>query len=288
MKHRDFMAKFNVTLFPSSIFNGNLSEVFDSVNEKPIHFQPPIINAEEIFDNICTDYLQNICEEENFCKDVHRLPTIESVQEKLKRVANDLIIEAFTNLLIPFEMLRIKYYATFAEYFGRKKDRRRLLEMLRFCTQPKYKVMTHLRSVVDGFVLSGMEYHDAIDMVLTKFRVDVDASEYSHILDIIVDERNKDAGIHCMKFEDVFINGDYGYTIDIFNRVLALTITTANAHLIHFARVVLENITITILKSLDQELVQQFLAWHDAFPFFTDMNGVNTKFRLINRPPVEY
>lgn len=228
---------------------------------KPAIAPRRVLYSREIFGNLCEQFLKGTCSEDLFCLHTHQLPTIECVRDSLTMAAIDVVNEAFSNILISNQQLCSEYFGVFAEFYGIKKERRQLQIMLQYCKDPEYNLFSKLKDVVDAFVASGMEYHSVIDLILAKFKIGIQPADYHYLLEIIVDERNTNAGIHCncKEFKDILYRNDYSFVVDFLDRIIALAIKKRNIDLMYISTLSLLNCTVITFKSLNPDMVEQFL-----------------------------
>lgn len=248
----------------------------------------PIKEPIEIFDSVCMKSLSGHCTESDFCQFVHDLPAEAEVRENLKRASETVVEKAFDTLLLPVEKLRYKYYAEFADYFGQRKKRRQLQKMMTMCKRPEYNLLNELKSVVEGFVGSGLDYCDAIDMMLIRIRDDLKLEDFYHVLNAIVDERNKKAGEHCLEFVDVFQFDHYSFSVDIFDRVLRLTLDQPDLGLVAFVCEVLYTCTTTTMQRIKRELLDEFIALFDKYKKHLRIDKTKTNLARIDSKPPDY
>lgn len=252
-----------------------------------------VLYSREIFGDLCEQFLKGNCSEELFCLHTHQLPEIETVQENLDMAAIDVVNEAFSNILICNSQLYSQYFGVFAEYYGMKKERRQLQIMLQYCKDPAYNLCNKLKDVVNAFVASGMEYHSVIDLILSKLKLGVQPVDYHFLLEIIVDERNTNAGIHCncQEFKDIFYRNDFSFVVEFLDRIIALAVKKRYIDLVSFSMLSLQNCTVTTFKSLNQNTVEQFLALCDVYKLVLNENvikSIQLRFDQFNQPLTIY
>lgn len=229
--------------------------------------------VEEIFNNVCVAYLQDRCPAVRFCPHAHELPSTETVLDGLRKSSAQVASDALTNVM-NFDKMWPTYFDVFAEYYGETKNRIQLDKMSRYCINPKYNLLGKLKSVVNAFVASGLQYASSVENLIGSCKEDMHPRDYSYLFDIIMDERNAHIGEHCNRFVDMFCSDDFNFVVEYTNRALSLCVAVKRDPMTCFCFLVLTRCTVTTFRCLDHELLQGFIEYVKQYEHIDQKNIV--------------
>lgn len=151
-------------------------------------------NVDEIIPikTICPKFLFGLCTAESnaagvACTKSHKLATLEEVKHRLNSFPVEVVKSTFTSIL-PYKRLAEKYFCIFCEFFGKQKLQTQLIEMIRYCGEKN--LHSFYAHIVDALVAIGMEYHQALIIILRHHRNNTLKSLL--VLSVLItDKRNK-------------------------------------------------------------------------------------------------
>lgn len=252
------------------------------------------IGINEIFNNVCHAYLEGICLKELFCQYTHKLPSPEEVLTSLRKATVTVVNSAFNDVVLNNVKILPLYFDVFAEYYGETKNRTQLREMSQHCKNPQYNLLYKLKSVINGFVKSGLMYDSCVEQIINNIDIKVNIRDFNYLFDIILDERNARAGEQCSRFVHMFCSDELNFVVEYINRALQLCNSIGSMDLVQFCLNVLNKCTITTFRSLNEEALHNFIEYVEKYkfvdhkkyvlPLFNKMKQFHGNTYYINRP----
>lgn len=146
------------------------------------------ISLTSVFRNLCQKNLFRKCR--GICSSSHELPDLKYIKERLSEMDAEDVRDLFYAEIEKNDRLLTKYFATFCEYFGTKKLKSDLIDMIPICTDPKRsKAPSLMHHVFDALVTTGMSYSEALVRLLKSQKI-INSKVITVLITLIVHKRN--------------------------------------------------------------------------------------------------
>lgn len=223
--------------------------------------------AHEIFDNVCLMNLSNNCFTFN-CKYRHHLPNKSVVQTNLEAATIDIVNEAYKDLLSKHERLLVEYFSVFCSYYGRQKKREQLRRMICLVANEMYIEHNFLKEIVNGFVLSDIDFATAVDIVVNETQDSVELADeirFELVWELFVNNH------YVCDEENVLLTQLTNFGKQILDDNIVLNYEAINALLQleqlidveetrdYFLREILGKCSINTLKRIDESILSKYL-----------------------------
>lgn len=175
------------------------------------------LGIESICPNICLYFLDDSCNEGDYCYNSHELPSDDDIQNRLDDRSGQLL----RVIVARCPKLLYKYFPVFVDYFADNKMKNVLIESISICQreQDKEKKITFFKHLVRAFIRSGETYETAMEAIFFNLGyIDRDT------IDILVNINLVD-GISVGEFLSVFRslkNHRYRFNEHIINRLMLM------------------------------------------------------------------
>lgn len=243
-------------------FNFLASVLHDIHNKKPNGTEEASYEADktvnQIFGNICLPFLENKCYGIYACQNDHKLIPKEQVLRNLQLCEHKEVQYAQTEYLLKYDKLLIEYFASFTKYYGHK----HYPEYLRRSIVPiaGKQNPTFLKDILAGFLIGGLKYHTAIDVILNELPQTMDDDDrFSLLWKIILDTRNKRAHEHMKLFEPVILKENNGEANEFINSLLKQLVINEFPDLKMLGIRLLKNCAITTLRRIERDPLNKFI-----------------------------
>lgn len=123
------------------------------------------LGVETILPGICFYFLNEECVEER-CLQSHELPHSEDIFGKLCEIGCGKSAELFRVIIVRCPMLRYKYTTTFIRFFSAKKMIYEMINIIEFCEDPSFKMISVMDYLVKEFMSMGMSYSEAVTLII--------------------------------------------------------------------------------------------------------------------------
>lgn len=176
----------------------------------------------KIFENVCLKYIRNECYGP-YCDFSHELPAFDCVEKLLKTASPKEIQEAQNQLLLRYDILLTEYFEVFCKFYGRQVDRESLRRLISVISQ-KPLASSYLKEILDGFLISGMQYSTCVQQLLIETDDVLNSTEQFELMwELIIDVRNDKIDEQLTEFEKLLISNAL-VSASAINKILELQI----------------------------------------------------------------
>lgn len=243
-------------------FNFLAGVLHDIKNKKPVSIEEvsyePDKSVHQLFGNICLPFLENKCYGIYGCQSAHRLIPKEQVLRNLQLCEHKEVEHAQTEYLLKYDKLLDEYFSVFTKYYGHKHYReyiRRSIVPIADKRNPAF-----LKDILAGFLIGGLKYHTAIDVILNELPQTMDDEDRFNLLwKIILDTRNNKVLEHIKLFEPVILKENNGEANEFINTLLKQLVINEFPDLKMLGIRLLKNCAITTLRRIERDPLNKFI-----------------------------
>lgn len=119
-----------------------------------------------LFSTLCQRFLWDDCDSTN-CPYPHVLPSRQELHQIIFHVVSPkVVLQTYDSIVCRCKKLFTEYFSTFAEFFGEKKLRWKLEQMISDVVHPKRQCISHLYFLMKAFCKSGLTYCAALRTII--------------------------------------------------------------------------------------------------------------------------
>lgn len=242
-----------------------MSHIADQL-EKPADAE--VVNCDEngklwpsnrIFGEICLKYLCDSCFG-TYCNFPHGLPETQAVETRLRSASRREIEKVQNEILLQHDMLMDAFFALFCQFYGRewqthRESLRRLISVLSI----RPGASSYMKEILDGFLLSGMDYSTCIDQLIMELDDSLNAQERFEIVwELMIDPRNDRLDEQLTDFKHLLL-GNALVASSAINRILEHQINGDLEGLRDLTNSIVQGTSLITFRKLDPSLLKQYI-----------------------------